>query len=183
MVTDITKFSMIAHVETSTNISCQNSARLAFENIIQVLLQGLQFIGCGSNEISSVESFTVQNSSFIGQNESGTALNIKQSNAIFENCSFLFNIKGIYIGPLQVISFWRKRPHNNNFTNSDYAFFGGATMVTQSNLTIFGSRFKGNHADIGGAIYSITSTIMVKNIAHSLKIVDAKVQASLVLAV
>jgi predicted outer membrane repeat protein len=163
MVTDITKFFMTAHVETSTNISCQSIARLAFENITQVLLQGLQFIGCGSNEISSVESFTVQNSSFIGQNESGTALNIKQSNAIFENCSFLFNIKGIYIGPLQVISFWRKRPHFNNFTNSDYAFVGGATMVTQSNLTIFGSRFNGNHADIGGAIFSITSTIIIKN--------------------
>ena len=129
VVADIIKLSMIAN--SSSNISCQCSARLTLKNITQVSLQGMRFIGCGSNEISSVENFTVENSSFIGQNGSGTALKINQSNVTFANCSLLFNIISTYVGPLQIIPFWRKRPNYDVLTDSNYAFIGGAIMVTQ----------------------------------------------------
>ena len=36
-------------------------------------------------------------------------------------------------------------------------------MANRSTITIFDSRFKGNHADIGGVIYANSGTIMIKD--------------------
>ena len=167
LVANITSLSIITNSNTSdSNVSCRKDASFAFENIIQVLLQGLRFIGCGNSEVLLVTNFTVENSLFIGQEESGTALMINESNVTFVNCSFLFNAKGTYKGPLNITKFWRKHPQRQNktdFPDSDYSFVGGAIMATHSNIAIFGSRFEGNHADIGGGIYAISSSIMIRN--------------------
>ena len=49
----------------------------------------IKFIGCGCNEISSVRSFMIDNSTFHGQNDSGTVLDITDSSlTIIVNSSF-----------------------------------------------------------------------------------------------
>ena len=135
MVANITKLSMITN--SSSNISCQCNASLIFENITQVSLQGLRFIGCGSNELSSVKNFTIKNSSFIGWKGTGTALKINESIATFIEFSFLFNVKGTYAGPLWIYPFWRNLLNYDILTDSDYAFVDGAIMAIHSAVTFF----------------------------------------------
>jgi hypothetical protein len=52
------------------------------------------FIGCGNNTFSSIRNFTIENSTFRGQNGSGTALDITGVNLTIVNGSFFSNSVG-----------------------------------------------------------------------------------------
>ena len=161
LVADITFFSMLSHLSSSPNIRCHQYASIKLHNISNVMIRGLIFYGCGENMITSVDRLTVQNSSFVGTENSGTALNVIKSNAVFVNCSFLSNRVGTYHGPIMILESQQKLP-NTNFTTS--AYVGGALIVNQSNVSVVGSKFEKNHAEIGGAIFStLTSRVSVIN--------------------
>ena len=53
----------------------------------EVWINGLKFIGCGSNKFSSIKRFTIENSTFQGQpeNDSGTAIDITGTNLTLMN--------------------------------------------------------------------------------------------------
>jgi hypothetical protein len=72
-------------------ISCQYQVSFNFEKL---LINGLVFIGCGNNTFSSIMNFTIENSTFRGQNGSGTALDITGVNLTIVNGSFFSNSVG-----------------------------------------------------------------------------------------
>ena len=141
-VTNVSKMSMVAN-SSFANITCQQMSYFIFYKINYLLITGLKFIGCSSNKIVSVDHFIVDNSVFLGQQDTnGTALDILQANSEITNCSFVNNKPGSYYGPIKV---WEDTFH---------AYVGGAVIANQSNVTITGCKFEGNSAGIGGAIFA-----------------------------
>ena len=152
-ITNVANFSLFALSSISPNIVCQQNASFNFDNIDNILLKGLIFIGCGGNRIISVGHLTVDSCLFIGQRESKTALEIIKSSASIVNASLLFNEVGSYRGPFGILL-----QQDSNNTISPYTFVGGAMIVNQSNLSITGCRFERNHAILGGAIFGTGNT-------------------------
>ena len=151
-VTNTSKLFMLSNSFPVPIIMCQQNASFKFNNIGHVLIHGVIFVGCGNNIILSVDQFNLQDSSFLGEKNSTTALEIIKSNAIVVNTSFVSNTMGSYRGPIGILEYQDTQEEMN--TDSVYAFVGGAIIVTQSNVTITGSMFERNHADVGGAIFS-----------------------------
>ena len=104
---------------TSTNedtqyvfIVCKDHAHLIFDLADDLWISGLKFIGCGSNRFTSVKNFMIDNSTFQGQNGSGTALDIADTNLTIVNRSFVSNRLGtcVEIFDVAIKSFWRTVP-------------------------------------------------------------------------
>ena len=79
-----------------------------FDEIDQVTIQRLIFVGCDSNRVLSCSHFTVANSTFSGQNGSETALELVDTNANIYNSSFAFNMIGSYRGPVKIFNYYWK---------------------------------------------------------------------------
>ena len=105
-----------------------------------------------------VEEFVVQNTTFKGQENSGTALELIETTAQIVNSTFVSNRKGSY----------RKCP----ITFYCYGFFGGAIIATNSIIDISRSNFEYNGAELnvnnvddaflyGGVLYSDGSNIII----------------------
>ena len=150
-ITDSNYFSMLSQSPSKPNIHCQYDANITFNNISNMTIHGISFRGCGGNKISAVNQLTVESCFFIGNENSGTALNIIQSNAVFIDCFFLSNRVGTYHGPILILEN-QEEPSYTNFTL--YAFVGGALIANQSSVSLVGSKFEKNHAGIGGAVFS-----------------------------
>lgn len=99
-----------------------------------------------------MHQFTVQGSLFFGQGDSGTALEIIQSNAYVVNCSLLHNKIGSYRGPIGILEDHIKE---SDIKLSTHAFVGGALIVNQSNVTLTRSKLENNHANIGVELYLV----------------------------
>lgn len=152
VVANISKVFMIPNSSLVT-IHCQNMTYFKFYKIKYLLIMGLNFIGCANNKVISVNQCMIQDSVFLSQQNisGGTALDILLSNTEINNCSFVNNF-GSYRGPMKIAG------------ASVYAFIGGAVIANQSNFTIMESRFEGNNAEIGGAIFATLGTIVkIKN--------------------
>ena len=161
IVTEITFFSMLSVSSSTPMIKCQQESSITLRNVSNVLVRGLTFYGCGNNKITSVDHLTVHCCSFIGTENSSSALNIIRSNAVLTNSSFLFNRNGMYHGPLMIREI-QHAPLHSNF--SLYARVGGALIANQSNVSLVGSKFVGNQAEIGRAIFStLGSRVVVEN--------------------
>ena len=99
-----TKFSVSCinrlHMITNTisgdahTISCQNQVSFHLENVTELWMKGLKFIGCGGNTFTRIKNFVMENSTFEGQNSSSTALGILETNLKVINISFLSNRVG-----------------------------------------------------------------------------------------
>ena len=128
--------------ESQSTIVCQQNASFNYYNITHVLIRGLKFVGCESS-VESVEEFVIETSTFHGQNDSGTALEVRQSNVSIINSSFVLNTVGSCLtSPTEL---------------SDHSQFlvGGAIFAqNSSNITIVKSTFEKNRAEIGGAIFA-----------------------------
>ena len=158
----------------AARISCGPTARMLFENVHLVQVSHLYFVGCRENKIESVNQLIVKNSTFRGlQGTYGTALELVHTNAEIINSSFLFNQYGSFRGPLGLLEFLIKKQKIPAL--SVYALVGGALIVNCSNISVTGSRFEGNVAEIGGAIFiegpnsnvTLTSCILINNTALS----------------
>ena len=129
----------------SSLITCNHHAMFKFNNIGEVHMRGLTFIGCSGNVVKCVDQFMLQDSSLIGQNKNkGTALDLVESNATFVRSFFTFN---------------KANKLHNNVTCSHYktntqVTTGGAIISTKCNVTIIECVFEENSARVGGAIFS-----------------------------
>ena len=83
------------------------------------------FIGCGNNRFLSVKIIMINNSTFQGQNDSGTALSITETNLIITNTFFISNRVG---NSLDIV--------DRNTSLYTFVHVGGAIFVAKSNLTI-----------------------------------------------
>ena len=106
-----------------------------------------------------VEEFVVQDTTFKGQENSGTALELIETTAQIVNSTFVSNRKGSY----------RKCPITDLCS---YGFFGGAIIATNSIIDISQSNFEYNGAELnvnnvddaflhGGVLYSDSSNIII----------------------
>ena len=81
--------------ENSTaQIECLNSSYIHFSQSQFVHIANLEFIGCGGNQVRNVEIFTVQGTIFSGKNDSGTALELKNTAVQIANSTFSSNTRG-----------------------------------------------------------------------------------------
>ena len=157
-------------------VSCGPTARLLIENVHFVHINCLHFDGCSENKIESVHQFIIINSTYHGpvlQDTNGTALELVHTNAKIINSSFLYNY-GSYRGPIGLLHYLIMRQQIP--PQSLYALVGGALIVNCSNLSVTGSMFEGNIAEIGGAIFSegssniaLTDCSFIDNHAYELK--------------
>ena len=163
-ITNVTRFSMISSSTLQrAEITCQHNTNFIFDEIRQVAIQRLIFVGCGSNKVSSCNHLTVKNCTFIGQNGSGTALEVVDTNAQIFNSIFAFNVVGSYQGPVGILDYW-KGTFAAKDDSPNFAYVGGAIIANHSNMTIQLCYFEGNVAHIGGAIYStVGSSISIFN--------------------
>ena len=134
-------------------IKCQYNTNFVFDKIGQLVIQQLMFVGCGNNRVLSCPNFTVANSMFIGQNGSGTALELINTAANIYSNSFAFNMFGSYRGPVGIVKYWKG-------TANKFVYVGGAIIANQSNVTLVTCYFEGNIAHIGGALYSTMGSII-----------------------
>ena len=121
-----------------TTITCENNATLKFRNITQIQIKRLDFIRCHSL-VQSVDHLILEDSSFHGTSTNGSILNLIETNTNIVRCSFNSNTRGIEKSLLIGLSFG--------------AWVGGALIVSGSNVDIHSSRFIGNSAQLGGAIF------------------------------
>ena len=144
-MSNVSNMSMVAILsyQAQVRVVCQAKVSFIINSTDFLLIRGLIFAGCGSNRITSVTKFMVKNVLFLGQKDhTGTTLEIVLTNSVITNCSFVDNRFGKYHGPFKV---WKLSIH---------AHIGGAIIANQSNMTITETKFEGNTAEIGGAIFA-----------------------------
>ena len=156
-VSHITMLSM--HTSSSnTVIMCNGLGRFDLSTIPVVHVRNITFIGCPGNKVESVQQFTLEYTSFIGQeNAPGTALELIDTTASLCSNTFISN---------------SGKQHQYYLDGNIIALAGGAILSTRSNINITESWFKGNHAQMGGAIFSefqsnitITNSTFLGNVA------------------
>ena len=141
-VANVSRFSVIGEREGNESIvTIECSERFTFENVTEVNMSFLVFIGCTENYIQSVGQFILDNCTFNGLRRNGTALNIIKTMSVnITSCSF-FDTQGSY-----------KHVHFPYLFDSGQFVAGGAIISTNSNINIHNSTFERNIADLGGAI-------------------------------
>ncbi len=160
-ITNINNFSMFTNSTPESEgpaytICCQHQASFNFENVTNLWIKGIYFIGCGNNSFSSIKNFVINNSTFQGQNNSGTALAITETSLIATNTSFVSNRVGTSVDIVDI---------NTLLTISVYV--GGAIFVVKSSITIVRCNFFNNSAEVGGAIYSTSHALNSISISNS----------------
>ena len=140
-LSNVVNFSMKSE-KSIAQIKCTtNEPHIYFSELQCIYISNLEFIGCGGNQVKHVERFIIKNTIFKGQENSGTALTLIETNAQIVNCSFVSNRKGSY--------------------TEMYRYIGGAIIATNSTICISQSKFNSNAvADIGGAIFAEQYSIL-----------------------
>ena len=139
-VANLSQFSLIGEkIRNNSIVTIECGKRFTFENVTNVNVSGLQFVGCTENYIQSVEQFILENCTFNGMRYNGTALSIIESkNVDIINCSFI-DTQGSY---RQIQSLLYQ------------VLAGGAIMSTNSSISIQKTIFERNSAEYGGAIFA-----------------------------
>ena len=141
--------------ESTASVVCESSSFINFENIERVTIQNVHFVGCGGNLVKNVDDFIVRETTFEGQDGSGTALTIINSTAEILKCTFVRNQFGTImegVRSLRIIT-----SDINWFLVGDVTGIvrvGGAMISSFSNVSITSSNFEDNDAEIGGDIFT-----------------------------
>ena len=131
----------------TAQINCTIDSTMHFSRSQRIHITNLEFIGCGGNQVRHVEEFMVKNTKFEGQGSSSTALELIEITAQFVYSTFVSNRKGSYRKYITPID----------------RLIGGAIIAINSTVDISRSRFEGNRADIGGAIFAEQDSIITSN--------------------
>ena len=139
--------------ESSTaRIICTIDTSMHFSQSQCILITNLEFIGCGGNKVEHIKKLLINNTTFEGEGNSGTALELIETTAQIVNSTFVSN---------------RKRKHgayrdcfSSNFGCFLNGFNGGAVIATNSIVVISQSIFEDNGADVGGAIFAEQHSII-----------------------
>ena len=156
-VSNTVEFSMLSADDTQTSpvIFCSQSSHFNLSNVTHANIEGLMFIGCGGNTAVSVEQFTIQNSSFVGDKNAATSLVITDSNVSLSESSFTSYRMGSYRND-RSLNLPLAHQHISDVTVT--VAVGGALIVTNTTLSINECHFEKNMANIGGAIFSEMGT-------------------------
>ena len=143
-ITNVSNISMISMSSSDVSIFCKKHSNFKFEGVSKLLVKGFNFIGCGNNEIKLIKEFLLENTTFIGVNESETVLEIHTALVNITACLFMYNTVGSFRGPIRILEGHK----------CQYARVGGVIIANHSSVTVIRSAFIGNGADIGGAIFA-----------------------------
>ena len=139
-ITNVSNVSVISVSFNDVSIFCNQNASFKFEGISKLSIKGFKFFGCGKNRAKLVKEFLLENTTFIGDNESETALEIDKAKVNIIACVFMHNTIGSLLGPIRILQGYRYQ----------YARVGGAIIANESSITFIRSAFVGNKAQIGG---------------------------------
>ena len=156
---------MMKSENSTAQIKCTNDSSMHFSQLQCIHITDLEFTGCGGNQVIQVKEFLVTDTTFEGQENSGTALELSGTTAQIVNCTFVSNRKGSYRESVKVYVDGSGLTFKNGFV-------GGAIIATNSTtVTISQSKFEDNKAEsIGGAIFADNySTI---NITDNVSFID-----------
>ena len=142
IVANVSQISVIGEREGNVSIVIiECSEKFTFENVTEVNMRFLVFIGCTENYIQSVEQFILDNCTFNGLGRNGTALNIIETMSVnITSCSFS-DTQGSY-------------KQFQYLFNSNQFVAGGAIISANSSISIHDSTFERNIAQLGGAIFA-----------------------------
>ena len=141
--------------ESNATVVCVLSSFLSFENIERVYIQNVNFVGCGGNLVKNIDDFILREITFEGKGKSGTALTIINTTADIVDCTFARNQFGTVMESVRSLRIILS--DINWFLVGDVTGIvqvGGAIISTFSNISITGSNFEDNHAEIGGDIFT-----------------------------
>ena len=139
----------------SATVQCEHFASFSFFNITSVYIKELKFVNCSNNLAELVQHFSIEDVHFVGQENSSSTLEVVITTAVIRQSSF----SSCRNGKLKKLVKWKPRTN----INAEVSFSGGAMVVTQSDITIVGSTFKDNSAEVGGAIFFKLSRIRIEN--------------------
>ena len=153
-LSNVVNFLMMSQ-KSIAQIKCTtNESHIYFSELQCIYISNLEFIECGGNQVKHVERSIIKNTIFKGQENSGTALTLIETNTQIVNCSFVSNRKGSY--------------------RKSFGLIGGAIIATNSTICISQSKFNSNAADAGGAIFAeqysilnISGTVFSNNHANN----------------
>ena len=136
----------------TAQIKCTSDSSMHFNQSQSIYITNLEFIGCGRNQVRHVEEFLVEDAKFVGQENSGTALEVIETTVQIVNSTFLSNRN---LGLFRECAIFDPE-YGCRFDG----FIGGAIIATNSTIEISQSRLEDNGADYGGAIFASQDSII-----------------------
>ena len=133
----------------SVVIRCKNFSHFVVTSVRYVAVSNIEFIGCGGNIIKSINISLFVGVIFHGFNNSGTALQLIDTNAKIVNCQLVSNMMGSLHEQLLLYLLLRY-PFP--------AWVGGALVSIHSNVSIRKCIFYKNRAEVGGVIFARRSS-------------------------
>ena len=150
IVANVSRFSLIADtMSNDSNVAIVCNDSFTIENVSEVYMNGLSFVGCTNNHIKSVKQLFLDSCSFDGLYHNGTALNIVNTTTANITGSWFKYNNGSYHEWLSELNV----PYNYYFRNLDKVIVGGAIIGINSSISIHNSKFMKNSAQIGGAMF------------------------------
>ena len=159
MINDELKDNGTVIVECESQLGRFNISEIAF-----VTIRGLNFLGCGGNKASKVEEFIIEDATFQGVENRGTALLLNDIAFVrIERSSFIFNTHGLFVEQHN-LSLYPSKLEKINYLylkrNSSFSV-GGALNAAFSNISILNCMFDLNTAEIGGALFAYNSSLQI----------------------
>ena len=151
-VSDVDTFSIVSNDSTSQIIICDNQSAIHFVGCKDVHITNIEFIGCENSKVHDTERFLLEDVVF-RDSEYGTGLEITNTTAQFIHTIFASN-RG---GTLQKVP----APEEFQYLYG-FKMAGSAIIAKSSNINISECVFKGNEAQIGGALYVENSIITIQ---------------------
>ena len=152
---DLGNISMTSRQMTA-EIRCKGYSNITFSHSQNIHITNLEFVGCGGNKVVNVDKFVVRNSTFRGQENSGTALELIATTAQIINCIFSSNRNGKF-----------KYRYISSYYSSYSRRVGGAIIANHSNVNISQTIFENNGDPYliyyGGAIFAEQKSIISIN--------------------
>ena len=155
---------VIVSLNSTAQVVCENSSSFLFHNVWSIYIENVELIGCGENQFSSVNELTLRYVRFEGQQSSGTALEVIDTDVAIINCTFFMNTRGSFRNLEDQFELFRRILGTHVLANNlSYAWIGGAVIANNSYMTINSSIFEQNQAFAGGAIFLQNTSLTVSN--------------------
>ena len=160
-----TSFTMTS-INTTAKIQCQTFSFISFQNTLNVHITNVEFLGCGGNQVHDVNKLVLSDARFEGQEGSGTALELTDTNAELTNVSLLSNTNGSFRHLRKQLELIREIFGAQDFKINTYnTWIGGAIIANCSNISITSSIFENNSAKVGGVLFVQESSVTINNTA------------------
>lgn len=133
-----------------TNIICNQLGKFEFQDSDQIVVSNLTFIGCEGNRVVKVKKFTIDSSSFVGEESycSKRVFELRESSVDITRSSF----SGCKVGGILYLYHATLKVSESNFSNNG-AIDGGVMFLHEATLNIDHSVFQNNTAgNVGGAV-------------------------------